>query len=95
MEAITRQLDALGAVLSMLRRVEDPRKRARAIAAVRRGLSRTDRRLSAMARDVITQLREETPPASWTDIAELLGVTRQRVAQFMNTPATPERTTPE
>lgn len=76
------RLDAVGAVLSMLARVRDPRERIGAIRAVRAELTRHDERLDALLREAILELRALDTPATWAEIGELLEVSQQRAYQL-------------
>lgn len=77
------RLDAVGAVLAMLRRVPDPRERITAIRLVRAELTRHDERLVEMLRDTILDARALDPPATWQEIGDLLEVTAQRAHQLV------------
>lgn len=83
------RLDALAAVIGLLNRERDPAVRLRAIAAVRAGLRNEDDRLRNMTRDAILDLRRDRPDIDQQEIADLLGVTRQRISNLL---ATYERT---
>lgn len=76
------RLDAVGAALSLLARVEDPRERLRAAVLVRAELDQHSERIRDLIRDTIAELRATTPPTSLEVIGELLGVSRQRAAQL-------------
>lgn len=76
------RLDALGATVSLLRRVREPRARLRAIHLVREELTRPAGRLDSLLRETLLELRAETPPATWNELGEMLGVTAQRAHQL-------------
>lgn len=76
------RLDAVGAVLTMLARVRDPRERIAAIRAVRAELAKHDERFDALLRDSILELRALDTPATWAEIGELLNVSQQRAHQL-------------
>ncbi len=76
------RLDAVGAVLSLLERVADPRERISAIRAVRAELTRHDQRLDQLLREAILELRALDSPATWAEIGELLDVSQQRAYQL-------------
>ena len=76
------RLDAVGAVLTMLARVRDPRERIAAIRAVRAELERHDERLDSLLREAILELRALDTPATWAEIGELLNVSQQRAYQL-------------
>lgn len=76
------RLDAVGAVLTMLARVRDPRERIGAIRAVRAELTRHDQRLDDLLREAILELRALDSPATWSEIGELLEVSQQRAYQL-------------
>lgn len=76
------RLDAVGAVVTMLERVRDPKERLAAIRAVRDELSRHDARLDELLRDSILELRALDTPATWQEIGEILHVSAQRAHQL-------------
>jgi len=78
----TSRLDAVGAVLSMLARVSDPRERIGAIRAVRAELAQHDERFDSLLRDSILELRALDTPATWAEIGDLLNVSQQRAYQL-------------
>lgn len=78
-----RRLDAVGAVLVMLRREPDATKRIRAIRAVRAELAGHDERFLELLRDSILDLRALDPPKTWAEIGDLLEVTGQRAYQLV------------
>jgi len=84
------RLDAVGLVVGMLARVQDPRERLAAIRSVRAELARHDARLDELLRDAILELRSLDSPATWQEIGELLTVSAQRAhqlaAEYLATP---------
>lgn len=92
------RLDAVGAVLTMLARVRDPRERIAAIRAVRAELERHDERLDSLLREAILELRALDTPATWAEIGELLNVSQQRAyqlaAEYLQTNDTRKATAP-
>jgi len=76
------RLDALGAAVTLLRRVADPRERLRAIALVRAELADRPNRLDEITATTLHELRSHTPPATWAECGALLGVTHQRAHQL-------------
>lgn len=75
-------LDALGEVVVILEQMPDPRVRSRAIARIAEGLDEAERQLCRLLRDALLELRAETPPPSWAELGDLLGVTAQHVQQL-------------
>lgn len=76
------RLDALGAAVTLLRRVADPRERLRAIALVRAELTERPNRLDSITATTLHELRSQTPTPTWAELGALLGVTHQRAQQL-------------
>ena len=76
------RLDAVGAVLTLLTRVKNPRERITAIRAVRAELTHYDQRFDSLTRDAILELRAQDVAATWAEIGELLNVTPHRAYQL-------------
>lgn len=76
------RLDAVGAVISLLSRVRDPRERITAIEHVRVELTRHADRLDDLRGETILELRALDHPATWAEIGELLDVSQQRAYQI-------------
>lgn len=78
----TRPLDAVGAAITLLRRVADPRERLDAIQRVRSELVAQSVTLEDLLGSTIAECRAVTPPATWQEIGDILGVTSQRAHQI-------------
>ncbi len=70
--------------------IADPAKRLVALVPIRDGLDDELSDVRAVIRGTIAELRATTPPTPLVDIADLLGVSVQRVHQ-LSQPANPER----
>jgi len=76
------RLQAVDAAIAALRRIPNPRLR---IASIRRVTAELDEQSSALGdllREAILELRAATPPATWQEIGDLLGVSAQRAFQL-------------
>ena len=76
------RLDAVGAAVSLLARVRDPRERISAIERVRVELARHSASLDHLRGETILELRALDKPATWAEIGELLNVSHQRAYQL-------------
>lgn len=84
------RLDVVDAAVAALRRVSDPRARIVAIRTVSAELDRQTDGLAELLRESILELRADTPPATWAEIGDLLGVTPQRAFQLAEQPTRKE-----
>lgn len=75
-----RKLDAVGAVLSLIARVRDPRERLTALVAVRREIDDHAGRVRTGIRTTVAELR--SADVSIAEIARILKVTPQRAHQL-------------
>lgn len=76
------KLDALRFAIDLLAKINDPAERIRSIRALREGLAREDDRLNTMTREAVLELRAADPPATWSEIGEILKVSTQRAYQM-------------
>jgi DNA-directed RNA polymerase sigma subunit (sigma70/sigma32) len=76
------RLDAVGAAVTLLARVRDPRERLAAIERVRAELSSHAERLDHLRGEAILELRSLDTPATFAEIGELLNVSAQRAYQL-------------
>ena len=76
------RLDAIGAAVSLLARVRDPRERLSAIEAVRNELDRHAGQLDDLRGETILELRSLDTPATWAEIGEILNLSQQRAYQL-------------
>lgn len=76
------RLDAVGAAVSLLARVRDPRERIAAIERVRAELAAHAERLDHLRGETILELRSLDTPATWQEIGDLLNVSAQRAYQL-------------
>lgn len=75
-----RKLDAVGAVLSLIERVRDPRERLAALGAVRVEMRVHDERIRDQVRATVAELY--AADVSIAEIARILKVTPQRAHQL-------------
>lgn len=83
------KMSALGAVLAMLRKVEDPLERLTAIRAVRAEVKDADDQFDRLARGAIHELRQRG--WTWKQIGDELAVSPQRAHQLGTGPTPTER----
>lgn len=78
----TVRLDALGAAVTMLAEIADPRERLRSIRALRSELDRQTTPLDELIAATVLELRSLDTPATWQEIGDLLNLTAQRAHQI-------------
>ncbi len=84
---MTDRLDPIAYVVDLLRRVDDPRERLRAIHLVRVEVTRRGGALDELMLATVAQLRQQDPPATWADVGALLDMTPQgahKLAQHLD-----------
>lgn len=70
------------AAIRDVEKLSEPIEQLRILAGLRGMVGDTDRTLRTLLRDVIGELRDKEPRATWTEIGEILSVSPQRAEQL-------------